>query len=83
MRLMWNQNALLNITIGTICEIIPCVQISLVPQDHSHSSQKCQQASEDPYILSQASCKTTLDCKTTKDKNQNNIMTTQYKMKAN
>lgn len=38
-------------------DIVPCVQTSLAPQDHSHSLQIYQQASADPCKLSQASCK--------------------------
>lgn len=44
-----------------LCKIIPFVQTSLVPQDHNHNSQRCQQASVDPYILSLTSCKPTLN----------------------
>lgn len=39
------------------CQIIPFFQTSLAPLDHSHNSQRCQQAFVDPYILSLTSCK--------------------------
>lgn len=45
--------------------VIPCAQTSLVPQDHSHSSHRRQQASEDLYKPSQAFCHTELDQKIT------------------